>query len=138
MSDVSERTAVDECRSSFQSLNQVRFQSIFQKCCHSALCVDLSSCDRLTCTVVSNNDSSETLFQVIQSCSQAECCHNFRCNGDIKTIFSCVAVCFSAKSVNNVTKLSVVHIYAASPDDTSWIDIQCIALIDMVVDHCSQ
>ena len=45
--DVRERTAVDKAGSPFQSLNKVWFQSVFQKCHHSALCVQLSCCDRL-------------------------------------------------------------------------------------------
>lgn len=48
------------------------------------------------------------------------------------------SVCFSAKAVYNASKLTVIHIYASFPGDLSRIDIQSVALENVVVDHSCQ
>ena len=46
VSNVCEWSAVNDCRYMLQCLNKVWFQSIFQKCCHSTLCMKITSCYR--------------------------------------------------------------------------------------------
>ena len=46
MSDVCKRSTMNDCRHMLQSLNQVRLQGILQKCCHSTLCMKITSCYR--------------------------------------------------------------------------------------------
>ena len=46
VSDVCKRSTMNDCRHMLQSLNQVRLQGILQKCCHSTLCMKITSCYR--------------------------------------------------------------------------------------------
>ena len=48
------------------------------------------------------------------------------------------SICFRAKSHNNVSQHTVVHIEASLPEDLSRIDSQGISLLDMVVKKCRQ
>ena len=140
MSDVCEWSAVNDRRNMLQCLNKVWFQGILQKCCHSTLCVEVSCCYRFllsNLTVsISDDDSGKSLFQVFDVTCEAKNCHDLRCNCDVVSVFTRHTVCSSAKAVYYVTKLTVVHIYASFPCDLTWVNVQVIALEDMVVDHC--
>ena len=140
--DICEGTAVYDCRYMLQSLNQVRFQSVFQKSCHSALCVQVCCGNRFLLRrfsiCISNDNSSKSFFQVRNVLCKAENSHDLGCNGDIVAILSRHAICSSAKTIYYVTKLTVVHIYASSPGDLSRINVQSVALENVVVDHCCQ
>ena len=142
MSDVSERSTMNDSRSSFQSLNQVRLQSIFQKSCHSSFGMQITSSYRfLLCyftICITNDDSGKSLLKVCNITCQTQNCHNLRCNGDIISVLSRHSIGLSAKSVYYITKLTVIHIHTSSPCDLSRVDVQRIALEDMVVDHCCQ
>ena len=142
MSDVSERSTMNDSRSSFQSLNQVRFQSIFQKCCHSTFSMKVTSGYRFLLSYfticITNDDSCKSLLKVCNITCQTQNCHDLRCNSDIISVLSRHSIGLSAKSVYYITKLTVIHIYTSSPSDLSRVDVQCISLEDMVVDHCCQ
>ena len=85
---------------------------------------------------ISNNDIGQTLLQVCNVICQTKNCHDLRCNCDIVAILSRHTIGLSAKSIYYKTKLTVVHIHASSPGDLSRVNVQLVALIDMVVDHC--
>ena len=68
VSDVCEWSAMYDCRNVFQCLNEVWFQCIFQKCCHSTFCVKVTCCYRFLLrnfTIgVTNDDLGKSFFQV--------------------------------------------------------------------------
>ena len=43
---------------------------------------------------------------------------------------------FAYQSDNNITQLAVIHINNTFPNDPARVDIQSIALLHMVIDHC--
>ncbi|CCY96953.1 uncharacterized protein BN514_01331 [Ruminococcus sp. CAG:17] len=142
VSDVCEWSAMNNGWNMLQCLNKVWFQGIFQKCCHSTLCMKISCCYRFLlgnfAIGVSDDDSGKSLFQIFDITCQTENCHDLRCYGDVVTVLTRHTVCSSAKSVYYITKLTVVHVNASSPGDLSRVDVQLITLEDMVVDHCSK
>ena len=143
MSNVCERAAVYDCRCFLQCLYQVWFQCIFQKSCHSSLCIQVTCgnrfllCDLSVC--IANDDFRQSFFQVCDVTCQTQNCHDLRSNGDVITIFSWHSVCLSAKAVYYVSQLTVVHIHTSLPCDLSRVNVQCVALENVVVDHgCQQ
>ena len=68
VSDVCEWSAMYDCRNVFQCLNEVWFQCIFQKCCHSTFCVKVTCCYRFLLRnftiCVTNDDLGKSFFQV--------------------------------------------------------------------------
>ncbi len=142
MSDVCERSAVNDCRYAFQSLNQIRFQSILQKSCHSAFCMQIACRYRFLlgsfASCVTNDNSCQSLLQVKDIACQTQNCHNLGCNGDVIAVFSRHTVGLSAKAIHYITKLTVIHIHASSPGDLSGVDVQIVALENMVVNHSCQ
>ena len=135
VSNVGKRTAVNKSRCMLKRLDQVRLNSVFEERCHSALCVDIADGNRLAVIGVGNNHSAQALFKVFDAGSKAEYSHDLRSNGNIKAVLSWHAVCNAAKSVNNVSELAIIHVYAALPHNTTWINIETVALLDMVIQH---
>ena len=142
MSNVCEWSAMNDCRNMFQCLNEVWFQGIFQKCSHCTFCMKIASCYRFLfgnfTICISDDDLGKSFFQVCNIACKAKDCHDLGCNCDVVSVFTRHTVCSSAKSVYYVTKLTVVHIHTSLPCDLSRVDVQSIALEDMVVDHCSK
>ena len=140
MCDVCERSAVYDRRNMLQCLYEIRLQGILQKCTHCAFCMKVTCGNRLLLgnfsVCISNNDICQTLLQVCNVICQAKDCHDLRCNRDIVAILSRHTVGLSAKSVYYKTKLTVIHIHTSSPGDLSRVDVQLVALVNMVVDHC--
>ena len=140
MSDISEWSAVYDCRNMLKSLNKVWFQSVFQKSCHSALCMKISCCYRFLlgnfAVCISDDDSGKTFFQVFDIACKTQNCHDLRSNSDVIAVFTRHTVCLSAKAVYYITKLTVVHVHTSSPCDLSRVDVKSVALENMVVDHC--
>ena len=129
---------MNKCWSLFQCLYQVWFQSIFQQRCQSTLCIQLTCCDWVITVVITDYDTSQFIFQVINIAGQAQNCHNFRSNGNVKAIFSRHTICFTAQTAYDITQLTVVHIYATFPSNSTRVNTQVIALCNMVVNHSSQ
>ena len=126
-----------------QSLYQVRLQGILQKSRHSALCVQIAGRYRLLLgslsVCIAYDDSRQSLLQVRDVACQTQNCHNLGCYGDVIAILSGHSIGLSAKAIHYVTKLTVIHVHASSPGDLSRIDVQSVALENMVVNHgCQQ
>ena len=142
MGDVCEWSAVYDCRNMLQSLYQVWFQSVFQQCAHCTLCVQIACGNRFLLgsfsISISDYDSCKSFFQVFDVACQTQNCHDLGSNGDVIAVLTRHSVCLSAQSVYYETKLTVIHIHTSSPGYFSWVDVQFISLINMVVDHCCQ
>ena len=49
-----------------------------------------------------------------------------------------VTVYFTAKTIGYKTQLSVVHINTTLPGNASYVDTECISLVDVVIKHSSK
>ena len=138
MGNISERTAVDDCRYVFQSLYQVRLNGILQQSCHCALSLNLACGNRVAVVIVSNDNFCQTLLEVMQAACQAKNSHNLGSNGNVKAVLTRYAVSLAAQAYYDVAQLAVVHIYNTLPRNTARVNVQSVALLDMVVQHCCQ
>ncbi len=138
MSDVSEGTAVYESGGVLQGLNQIGLQSILQQSSHSTLSLQVASSNGLAVEGVSHHQASQTVLEVGNVRSQAQNSHDFGSNGDIVAILTGHTVDLAAQAVVDEAELTVVHIDAAAPGDLTGVDVQSIALINMVIQHGSQ
>ena len=98
MRDVREGAAVDEGRVVFQRLHQVRLHRVFQQNGHCAFGLDVAAVDRGLVAAVSNDDVTQTLFQVFQVVGQAQDRHDFGRHGDVKTSLTREAVRHAAQA----------------------------------------
>ena len=59
-------------------------------------------------------------------------------SGDVKAVLTGIALRLAAETVHHVAELTVVHVDAAAPHDAAGVDVQLVALIDVVVQHGGQ
>ena len=126
---------MNKSRCVLKRLDQVRLNSVFEQRRHSTLGMDIANGYRLAIIGVGNNHSAQALFKIFDAGSKAEYSHNLGRNGNIKAVLSWHAVSNAAKSVNNVSELAIIHVYAAFPHHAAWINVETVALLDMVIQH---
>ena len=126
---------MNEGRCAFKRLYEVRLDRVLQKSSHRALRLQISGCDRFAVNIVGDNDAGQSFLEVNDVIGEAENCHDLGSDRDIETVFTRNTVCLSAETIDDETKLSVVHIDTAFPDDTADVDASGVALLDMVVKH---
>ena len=93
MSDIRKRTAVNKCRVIFKCLNEVRLQSVFQKCCHSTAAAELSCINRLAVKVIAYKDSLKPLLEVCKVACKAEYSHYLGGNRYLEAVLTGNSVC---------------------------------------------
>ena len=135
MGDVGEGTAMDKCGSVLQSLNQIGLDGIFQHSGHSALSLQIVGGNGLVIPGIGHNHPGQTALQVSQIAGQTQNRHNFGSNGNVETVFAGNAAGLTAQAADNVAQLAVVHVHNPFPHDFAGINIQGIALLDVVVDE---
>ena len=138
MGDVGKGTAVDEGRRLFQCLYQVGLQRVFQQGGHSAFRLQIMGGDGLAAVAVTDDDAAQPGLQIGDIRSQAQGGHHFRSHGDVIAVFTGHAVGLAAQAVGDKAELAVIHIHTAAPGDAAGVDLQGVALVDVVVDHSGQ
>ena len=139
MGDVGKRSAMHKGRGSFQGLNQVRPERVLEQGCHGADGLQVACRNRLAFKVVAHDDAGKARLQVFNRGGQAENRHDFRSHGNVKSVLAGSAVALSAEPVHQKAQLAVIHVHAALPGNAPHIDAQCIALLNVVVEHgCQQ
>ena len=138
MGDVGERPAVHERGRMRQRLHQIRLDGVLQQRSHCALRVQLSRRDRSFVIGVGHDELRQPFLEVGQVPREAEHRHDLGGHGDGKAVLARHAVGSPAETVGEETELTVVHVDAAPPNDAARVDLQLVALIDMVVDHSRQ
>ena len=138
MCDICEGAAVNNCQCVFQCLHYVRLQCILQKNRHRAVCANHFCGYRLILIGVANDDSAQHFLQLLQIICQAEDCHDFGSNGNLECVLSGYTVYLAAQAGNHISQLSVVQVYTALPCNSSGVNVQLIALLNVVIHHGCQ
>ena len=99
MSNICKWSAVYKCRRLFQRLYQVWLQSILQKGCSSALCLDISNGNRFVIIGVAYDNACQFFFQVVDILCQTHDRHNLAGYSDFKAVFSWHAVDLAAHTI---------------------------------------
>ena len=138
MRDVRERTAVDEGQIVLERLNDVGFDGVFQQGCHCAIGFQITCAHRFAPSVQADHDLAESRLEVGDRGGKAENRHDLGCHGDVKTALTWVAVGGAAQPDDDLAQRTVVHVHHALPGDATRVDVQGVAVLDVVVDHCGE
>ena len=138
MCDVRKRAAVDERGRAFKRLDEIGLQRILQKRRHRTDRLEVCRRDGLLVVGVADDDLSETLLQILDRGGETEHRHDLGRNGDVVAVLTRYAVDAAAEAVGHVAQLTVVHIDTALPRNAARVDVQRVALIDVVVEHCGK
>ncbi len=138
MGYVGEGAAVDKGGRPFKGLHKIRLKSVLKKCGHCAVSLQISGGDGLLVIGVAHNNAGKTFLKVHDIIAQAENRHNLAGHGDVIAVLAGNTVDPSSQPVNHVAQLPVVHVHTAAPGYALGVNIQAVALINMVIQHCRQ
>ena len=138
MGDIRERAAVDEGRCAFECLHEVRLDGILEEQRQSACHIELFGADGTAFAAVADDDLAEALLHVLEVFREAEDGHHLRSDRDVETRLARRAVGLAAEADDDVAQRAVIEIEHALPGDASHIDVERIALLDVVVDDSGE
>ena len=138
MGDVGEWSAVNQRRRAFQGLDQVRLDSIAQQGGHRAVGLEVTRRHGLLGARVAHHDVTEALLQVGEIAREAQDGHDLGRHHDVETILPGKAVCGPAQADGDIAQGAIVHIDDAGPGDAPDIDVQRIAVVDVIVQQRRQ
>ena len=135
MGDVGERAAVHEGGVVLERLDQVGLDGVLEQRGAGALGVDVVHGDGLAVVGVGHDHAAQAGLEVGEVGGQAEGGHDLGGHGDVEAVLAGHAVGDAAHAVDDVAELAVVHVDAAAPDDAARVDVELVALLDVVVEH---
>ena len=133
--DVGEGSAVDERRRAFDGLHQIGLDGVFEQRRHRALRLQIAHVNGFAATVPGDNHRAEAVFEVGQIARETEGGHDFAGDGDVEAVRAQGAVHRFAEAADDVAQLAVVHIDRAPPSDAFRVDVERVAVVDVVVDE---
>ena len=138
MRNVRKRPAMYESRIVFQRLHKVRLHCVFQENGHRTVGLDVARKHGRAVAAIGDNHVAQTLLQVLQVLGEAKDRHNFGGDCDVETGFARETVGHTAKAGRDLAQGAVVHVDHTTPNDPADVDLQFVAPIDVVIDHCRQ
>ena len=133
--NVGERAAVDEGGRALEGLNKVGLDGVLQERSHRALGLEVVRGDGLIVVGVGDDHLGKARLEVGEIGGQAQHRHDLAGDGDLKAVLARHAAGLAAETVDDVAELTVIHIDRALPDDAAGVDVQGVALLDVVVEH---
>ena len=118
----------------FQGLHQVGLDGIAQQHGHGAVDLQLPCTQRLALAVQAEDDLAQPLAQVHERRGQAEDGHDLAGHHDVEAVFARLAVHVAAQAHDGAAQGPVVHVHHPLPVDAGGIDVQFVAVVDVVVD----
>ena len=91
--------------------------------------------DRLLTPRVTDHDAPETCFQILERSGQTEDGHHFGRHGNVEPILAHKTVGGPAEPDHDFAQRAIVHVQHALVADESRIDIQRIAVMNVIVEH---
>ena len=88
--------------------------------------------------VVGDDDVAEPLLEVLEGRGQAEDRHDLGGDDDVEAILARISIAGTAQADDDVAQRAIVHVHHALPGDPSHVDIQVVAVVDVVVDERGQ
>ena len=127
-----------ECRCIFQRLDQVGFDRVLEQQRQRAGHLEVGHRHRPVVIGVGDNDPINPGLHVFQIGGQAQNRHQFRGDRDVKAAFTRNPVRFAAQTQHDTAQGAFIQVHHPPPSDSTRINRQFIAMMDMVVDHRRQ
>ena len=134
MRDVRERAAVDERGRPLERLHEVRLDRVLEEQGERTRDAELLGADGAAVAAVSDDDLAEALLHVLEARREAEDGHHLRGHRDVEARLARRAVSLAAEADDDVAQRAVIEVEHAFPDDAAHVDVERVALLDVVVD----
>src|SRR5699024_8334542 len=132
------RPAVNEGRIVLQRLHQVGHQRVLEQHGHGAVDFQVGCRDFLAVTRIGHDDCGQTLIQVVDVGCQTQYSHDFGRHRNVEPCFAWYTVAIPERHYD-VAQGAVVHVHDPAEGHAAGIDVQGVALMNMIVDRgCQQ
>ena len=136
MGDVGKRTSVYKRGATFQGLDQVGFDGVFQQNQNRASGTQVFHGKGGSIVAVAQQDRIDAVAQIFQAGTQTQNRHDFRGGGDIKSGFCRDAIGRSAHARIDHAQTAVVHIHYTAPQDSLQTVGCALVVVMVVVEQC--
>ena len=136
--NIGERPAVHEGDVVLQGLHNIRTDGVLQQGGHCAMGFQIGGGHRHARARVADHDAAESRFEIGQRSGEAEYRHHFRGHRDIEAVFTGITIGGTAQADHDVPQCAVVQVQRALPGDEARVDVQRIAVVDVVIEHRRQ
>ncbi len=138
MGDVGERAAVHERRGVLQGLHEVGRERVAQQHRDRPVGPEVAGGDRLLGAAVADDDVADPALEVGPRLGEAEDRHQLGGDDDVEAVLARVAVGQPAEADHQVAQRAVVEVEHALPVDRPHVDVERVAVVDVVVDQRRQ
>src|SRR5215211_2476275 len=136
--DVAEGAGVDQGGRVLQGLHEVRLYGLSHDDRHDACGLEVLGGHGVSFGVGADHDPSEAAAHVQKRGREREDRHRLRGGRDIEAGLAGHAVGPGAQPCDDVPQGPVVYVHHPPPGDAVWLDVQDVALVEVVVDHGSE
>src|SRR5918999_707960 len=133
--DIAEGAGVDQGRRILQSLHEVGFYGFFHDDRHDACGHEVLCCYGVSVGVATDHEPPEAAAHVVKRGGEREDRHRLRGSRDVEAGLARDAVGVGAKAHDYVPQGSIVYVHHPSPGDALQLEVEGIALVEVVVDH---
>jgi hypothetical protein len=105
---------------------------------HGAVRVELAGLDGAAGVVIPDENIAKPRLQVFQARGQAQDRHYLRGGDDVEAVFARMAVHRAAQSYDDLAQRAVVEVYHPLPGDEPVVQIQHVAVLNVIIDHRRQ
>jgi hypothetical protein len=138
VSYVAEWSGVHDHRGVLDGLEQIRLDCLTHDHRHGPGALQILRGHRLAVVGVTDDDPSQTGPHVLERRREREDGHRLRRGGDVEAGLAGNPVELGPEPYHDVAKRAVVHVEHSSPRDVVQVDLELVALLQVVVDHRRQ
>jgi hypothetical protein len=132
--DVGEGPAVQQREVVLERLHEVGRQRVLQQHGHGAVHLEIGRRHRLAAARFSHDDARQALLQIGHRRGQAQDGHHLGGHDDVEAVFAHETVARAAQAHRDVAQRAVVHVHHALERDAPRVDVECVAVMDVVVE----
>ena len=124
-----------ERRRVLEGLDEIRGERLLEQDGHCAMGVEVARKNRLPIAGVADDDASDALLEVVERGREAEDRHDLGGDDDVEPVLTRKAIAGAAEADGDIAQRPVVHVDDALPGDAPHVDVEDVAVVDVVVDE---
>src|SRR5829696_5948936 len=133
--DVTEGAGVDQGRRILQSLHEVGFYGLFHDDRHDACGHEVLCGYGVSVGVATDHNPPEAAAHIVKRGGEREDRHRLRGRRDVEAGLARDAVGVSAQPNDYIPQGSIVYVHHPSPGNALQLEVEGVALVEVVVDH---
>src|SRR5918995_1662412 len=126
---------MDQSGRVLQGLHEVGLYGLFHDDRHDACGLEIFGCHRVSVGVVTYHDPPEAAAHIVKRGGEREDRHRLRGRRDVKAGLARDAVGVGAQPHDYIPQGSIVYVHHPSPGNALQLEVEGVALVEVVVDH---